>query len=63
VFSGLALLLGLLLLRHDSLSLVALMNFGRVAGLIALDLSLGPRPLTERNNDTKPVPTAIKKRK
>ena len=41
-------------------------NFGRVGssrGLIALDLSLGLRPLTERNNDTEAVPTAIKKRK
>jgi hypothetical protein len=41
-------------------------NFGRVGssrGLIALDLSLGLRPLTERKNDTEPVPTAIKKRK
>jgi hypothetical protein len=41
-------------------------NFGRVGssrGLIGLNLSLGLRPLTERNNDTEPVPTAIKKRK
>ena len=40
-------------------------NFGRVGssrGLIA-HLSLGLRPLTERNNDTEAVPTAIKKRK
>jgi hypothetical protein len=41
-------------------------NFGRVGssrGLIALDLSLGPRPLTDGDNDTEPVPIAIKKRK